>query len=1153
MKHPLLAAFIASVALGASAPVRAQDAWLWQNPKPTLMDFNSVHFPAAQTASGWAVGNGGTIFRTGNGGNTWTQFTGLTTSANLESVWFSILNSGWAVGAGGTILKATSLGNTWTAQTSGVSHDLKGVHALNSNSGWAVGYSGTTGVILRTTNGGTTWTNQTYPQARFTAVRIIDSFVGYAVGLGGVIYKTADGGNSWFALTSGTTADLRGLHFSGADTGFVVGDGGLIRYTADGGFSWSTRSSGTTRTLTAIGFSTASKGWISGDSGLVLRTTNGGVSWTASTNGTAQLRAVQGIGDTVFSVGATGRLLRSYNAGVTWTALSSGVVQTVNAMSFPTASTGYAAGPAGGLLKSTDYGANWNAVTMTGGGLAGLNVTALHFPSATVGYAVGAGGVMMKSLDGGMSWTAVPTGTTNNLNAVYFQTVDRGFIAGNGGLVRVTVDGGANWTTPTVPTTTQNFLSIAFATPAVGWVAGGTALRKTIDSGKTWTTQGSGSGSNPFIALSVVDTQHVIVVRQTGIYRTRNGGANWTSVSASGNGTFRAGYFVTPAQGYIVNATGSVGVTTDSGASWEFQPLLPTTHALNTVLMAPGGRIFAAGTDGAIMKLRPPAPTGFYYNGSPFVFGNGQTITPVTPSYNGVVSTFTITPALPAGLTFDSLTGVIAGKPVAAQSTTTHSVAAYNETAHATFSISVTVRNQITSIQYPASQLTLGRGTAMTPLTPVVVGVEPFGPYNCTSNPPLPAGLSLEPLTCVLSGTPANAQSGVNYIITASNGFTPFNKADTLRITVAAPPSNLTYSNPQPTYTVGQAITPNTATVTVVTGASLKYSVAPALPAGLVIDSVTGTISGTPTKAAAATAHTVTVTSSAGSTTGSVNITVNGPPANVTYPAVVFGVGVPDTARGTPAAVGPVTRWSITPPPPAGLIMDTLTGKFSGMAEEAVSGSAHTVTAHNQYGSGSVAMTISVLNPIVLFNYPTKNFTLVAGSPMTAVSPIVAGAIPFTPVTYSVSPALPAGITLNTATGTISGTPTTGSQLMTRHTVTARNGVAAFNKADTLTFLVQTTSLRHGRAGGVNQSLLLDGRAVALAPPEGTRTLRVALHDMSGRLLLDRTVDWTGAAHLRGVRAAAAGNGIMVLSVRFLDEGGRPLGRFEQRVPVLAP
>jgi hypothetical protein len=297
----------------------------------------------------------------------------------------------------------------------------------------------------------------------------------------------------------------------------------------------------------------------------------------------------------------------------------------------------------------------------------------------------------------------------------------------------------------------------------------------------------------------------------------------------------------------------------------------------------------------------------------------------------------------------------------------------------------------------------------------------------------------------------------------------------------------------------------------------------------------------------------VTVTSVAGSTTGTVRITVNGPPADLAYPSVIFGVNVLDTGRGTPTGVGTITRWSITPPPPAGLTMDTLTGKFSGQALEAIAGSAHSVTAYNSYGSSTIGMTISVLNPIVLFNYQTKSFVLTVGVAMTSVSPIVAGTIPFTPVTYSVSPPLPAGISLNASTGAVSGTPSAGgSQLTTKHTITARNGVTAFNKTDTLSFLVQSTSLRHGFTGASHSALRIDGQLIALNAPEGTTALRVTLRDLKGRTYLTRNVAWSGSARLDGLHESTAGqSGVMAVGVQFLNEQGTRLGRVEKRISIL--
>ena len=66
------------------------------------------------------------------------------------------------------------------------------------------------------------------------------------------------------------------------------------------------------------------------------------------------------------------------------------------------------------------------------------------------------------------------------------------------------------------------------------------------------------------------------------------------------------------------------------------------------------------------------------------------------------------------------------------------------------------------------------------------------------------------------------------------------------------------------TYEVGKAIEP--ITLPAVTGGtgSLSYSISPELPAGLVFDAATRTISGTPTAGTAATVYTYIVTDQAG-------------------------------------------------------------------------------------------------------------------------------------------------------------------------------------------------------------------------------------------------------------------------------------------------
>ena len=100
-------------------------------------------------------------------------------------------------------------------------------------------------------------------------------------------------------------------------------------------------------------------------------------------------------------------------------------------------------------------------------------------------------------------------------------------------------------------------------------------------------------------------------------------------------------------------------------------------------------------------------------------------------------------------------------------------------------------------------------------------------------------------------------------------------ESDSVTITISdqlQPPSNLTYSNNLAIYTVGVAIPQNNPSSD---GSQVEsYSIDPALPSGLSLDSLTGIISGTPDEISAASTHTVTASNSAGETTAELTITI---------------------------------------------------------------------------------------------------------------------------------------------------------------------------------------------------------------------------------------------------------------------------------------
>jgi photosystem II stability/assembly factor-like uncharacterized protein len=168
-------------------------------------------------------------------------------AGNVFSVHFVDANTGWAVGSGGTIVHTTNGGGSWEAQTSGTTATLWSVHFVDANTGWAVGAGGT---ILHTTNGGANWAAQTSGTTDWLySVHFVDANTGWAVGNGGTIRRTTNGGANWVAQTSGTTDWLWSVHFVDADTGWAVGENGTILRTTNGGVSWAAQTSGTTLAL----------------------------------------------------------------------------------------------------------------------------------------------------------------------------------------------------------------------------------------------------------------------------------------------------------------------------------------------------------------------------------------------------------------------------------------------------------------------------------------------------------------------------------------------------------------------------------------------------------------------------------------------------------------------------------------------------------------------------------------------------------------------------------------------------------------------------------------------------------------------------------------------------------------------------------------
>jgi photosystem II stability/assembly factor-like uncharacterized protein len=279
----LICAAAVTVALLAAAEAHA--GWQYQDSQL----YNSVLGVAFPTAStGWVVGAGQHIYRTTDGGSTWTtQTTDLSPYSGLYSVAFVSANTGWAVGGSGAILHTDDAGQNWTRQSSPEVAILSSVSFPTARDGWIVA-GGAGNMTLRTTDGGEHWTEVPLPDTAsgMWTGHFISASTGWVIGSKGRIYRTQNAGSNWTQLNAQTTADLGSVWFVDGSNGWICGASGLMLRTSNSGMTWSRQNTGVSAGLNAVRFIDTTHGWAVGNSGTIITTSDGGAHWTKHYTGT---------------------------------------------------------------------------------------------------------------------------------------------------------------------------------------------------------------------------------------------------------------------------------------------------------------------------------------------------------------------------------------------------------------------------------------------------------------------------------------------------------------------------------------------------------------------------------------------------------------------------------------------------------------------------------------------------------------------------------------------------------------------------------------------------------------------------------------------------------------------------------------------------
>jgi PKD repeat protein len=583
----------------------------------------------------------------------------------------------------------------------------------------------------------------------------------------------------------------------------------------------------------------------------------------------------------------------------------------------------------------------------------------------------------------------------------------------------------------------------------------------------------------------------------------------------------------------ITNISSTASASGDLITKYRITPSLPTGIKLDSTtgkiigiasVLSPlttytitGSNTGGSATASFTLSVNAIAPSNLRFSDSSVVATRTLTNINANPTNSGdLITKYTIDPALPIGLNIDSVTGEISGTPQVISPFTTYNILGSNSGGFALASFKLTV-NAIapSNLNYTDSIIIATRTLSNINNIPTNAG-DLIAKYNIS--PALPIGLSLDTVMGTISGIPLQTSPFITYIITGTNsgGSTTTNFSLTVN---SVAPSNiiyndsaivatrlLTYINAIPNY-LGDSID--------------SYHISPALPAGVSLDSITGTISGTPSQLMPLTLYTITGSNSGGSANAIFSLTVKSiAPSTLKYSdSNMVATRTISNINSNPIYVGDsITLFNINPSLPMGVNLDSITGKISGIPTVLSPLTTYTITGTNSGGTtnATIKLIVKAIAPNAMSYAPslviaTNGLTNISSSPSYTGDSITS---------FSIAPAFPSGISLNTSTGLISGIPSVVSA-QTLYTITGSNTGGSTNATFTLTV---------NKGTGINETDLV---STAIYPNPSTGIVNISsnqaienieVYDVTGKLVLSHRND----SHQRHIELdlSAFSNGI---------------------------
>ncbi len=241
-----------------------------------VLETTGLYDVAFSGLSGCAVGYQGQIWATKDFGATWapmhSDFIGFNdlTNVKLNDPQFGLL-----IGAGGSLFRTLDGGQSWTKLDLALDYWLKDMQIFDARTACII--SGDK--IYRFEFSGDGWEphfTETAAAQKINRLFFLDSQTGWIAGRD--ILHTADGGKSWQVQTLSAQVEHQGICFTDALKGFAVGKYEGIYVTTNGGGSWQKKSLPTTVQMVQVKFVNPQVGFCLGY-GVILKTIDSGANW----------------------------------------------------------------------------------------------------------------------------------------------------------------------------------------------------------------------------------------------------------------------------------------------------------------------------------------------------------------------------------------------------------------------------------------------------------------------------------------------------------------------------------------------------------------------------------------------------------------------------------------------------------------------------------------------------------------------------------------------------------------------------------------------------------------------------------------------------------------------------------------------------------